>query len=171
MTLEEFIIISFWIILPAYIANASAVFVRNGHPIDMNKTFFDGNPILGKGKTFEGFGIAILMAGICGYIQTILYSINPWLPRISIVDALIIGFFAMIGDMFGSFLKRRIGLKRGESFPILDQDDFVIGALFALFMLNYASISIAIFLILITPLIHLLTNIFAYIFRIKSVPY
>ena len=49
-----FIIQSFWIIIPAYIANASALLVGGKTPIDFGKKYKDGRRILGDGKTWNG---------------------------------------------------------------------------------------------------------------------
>ena len=43
-----------WIIIPAYVSNASAVLVGGGTPIDFGKNWSDGKRILGDGKTWRG---------------------------------------------------------------------------------------------------------------------
>jgi len=50
----EIILQALWLILPAYIANASAVLVGGGTPIDFGKNWKDGKRILGDGKTWRG---------------------------------------------------------------------------------------------------------------------
>ena len=54
-----------WLILPAYIANASAVLVGGGTPIDFEKNWRDGKRILGDGKTWRGLIVGAFV-GITG---------------------------------------------------------------------------------------------------------
>ena len=50
----EIILQALWLILPAYVANASAVLVGGGTPVDFGKNWRDGKRILGDGKTWRG---------------------------------------------------------------------------------------------------------------------
>ena len=50
-----------------------------------------------------------------------------YLSALKVVLALACG--SLFGDMFKSFFKRRMGMKRGASFPLVDQLDFVVGSL------------------------------------------
>jgi CDP-2,3-bis-(O-geranylgeranyl)-sn-glycerol synthase len=76
-----------------------------------------------------------------------------------------------MGDLAGAFLKRRLGIAPGGLLPIIDQIDFVVGALlFSLpLMMIYWELAIAV--IIITPPIHLLTNFLAYKLKLKSNPW
>ncbi len=78
---------------------------------------------------------------------------------------------ACLGDLFGSFLKRRFGKERGAVFPILDQIDFLLVAyLFAYLFFPlpwYYILVITIF----TPLVTVLGNIVAYVIGKKHVPW
>ena len=83
----------------------------------------------------------------------------------------------MLGDMFGSFIKRRLGIKRGASLPLVDQLDFVGGAWLLLFLfardwfVKAFSLEIIIAVIIITPLLHLLTNYVGFKMGRKGVPW
>jgi len=76
-----------------------------------------------------------------------------------------------------SFVKRRIGKERGEKWIIADQIDFLLGAfLFAFLFAREWFLSAfqwyhIIFLLILTPLIHLATNILAYLLKLKKVPW
>ena len=50
----ELFLQALWLILPAYVANASAVLVGGGTPIDFGKLWKDGKRIFGDGKTWQG---------------------------------------------------------------------------------------------------------------------
>ena len=78
---------------------------------------------------------------------------------------------AIAGDFIGSFSKRRFGLKRGASVPLLDQLGFVICAILFALPLYTLKIESIIFLIIITPIIHLFSNYIAYKIKVKSVPW
>ena len=102
------------------------------------------------------------------------------------VSAFLIGFIlglaCMIGDSAGSFIKRRRGLKReGEissQAPLLDTLPFALGiigttaVLFDETILFEPSIRpYVIALLILTPVMHRLTNILGYKLGLKSVPY
>lgn len=151
-----------WKIFPAYAANASPlVFIRRGHPIDLNRKFIDNKPILGKGKTIEGLIVGLTMGTITGLLQR----------QGSISFTLSIG--AMIGDITGSFIKRRLNILRGKPAPIIDQVSFLLGAVLLtnLFFAENFSLIDTLMLILVTIPIHFLTNIIAYLLKIKDVPW
>lgn len=170
------LIISLFYILPAYVANASPVvgvkLIGKRTPIDRGATAWDGRRLLGDGKTFEGLVIGISCGTIIGLI---LFSLgNPGAHR-SPAEPFILSTGTMIGDIFGSFLKRRIGLKHGAPAPILDQLGFVIFALllgFSFYGLpSWFSVKILILLLLITGFLHFTTNLLAYFLGLKDRPY
>ena len=92
-----------------------------------------------------------------------------------------LSFGAILGDLCGAFIKRRLGLERGQKAPILDQYDFVIGAfcITALFFPDwvYATyiegwhIAALIFIIVIMFAIHRSVNIIAYKMGLKKEPW
>ncbi len=156
-----------WFILPAYVANATPVVLGGGRPIDAGKKFIDGRPIFGAGKTVQGF-IAGLAAGtFVGLFQGIAAG--------TLSHYLALGFLlalgALLGDLLGSFIKRRLGIKRGGAAPGLDQLSFVVVALLAASPLALPSWEIILTIIIITLPIHLATNFCGYKLGLKSKPY
>lgn len=173
--LDELITPLFYIV-PAYIANASPVvgvrLIGKRTPIDRGALAWDGRRLFGDGKTFEGLIIGIICGTLAGLI---IFSLNNLGAHRSPLEPFLLSIGAMIGDIFGSFLKRRLGLESGAPAPILDQIGF---ALFALLMgfLSYGppkwfSIKNLLMLLLITGILHLATNSVAYILRLKDRPY
>jgi len=79
---------------------------------------------------------------------------------------------ALVGDMIGAFIKRRMGLKRGERALGLDQLDFVLGST-AFMLLAGAKITLVqfLFIALLSFALHLVTNAAAYRLKIKRVPW
>ena len=160
------------LVVPAMVANGTPVIVgklvRRPHPIDHGKTFWDGRRILGDGKTWEGLLGGVLAGLIIGALLGVALS--------DLTFRFLMGFWAsmgaMIGDLVGSFLKRRLGLNRGDPAPLLDQLDFYVGALIFLYLAG-AEVDVLPALIL-APLVyalHRLTNMLAYRFGIKREPH
>ena len=169
----EYLISSIWFILPAYIANAAPVFIKTittPHPIDRGKLFYDKKPILGPGKTREGFIFAVLLGVIIGYIQS---NFNYLVPNVEIKMTIWLAFLlatgAMFGDLVASFFKRRLGFKRGDSVFLLDQLDFIIMAIIFASILVSPSMQIWIVLLIITPMLNFISNGIAYILKLKDV--
>jgi len=135
-----------WIIIPAYIANASAVLVGGGTPIDFGKTWGDGKRILGDGKTWRGLfsGTFIGMTAGFGLVVGASYINTSEFAYLNLTDfyafplmiplifSICVG--ALLGDIIESFFKRRIGKKRGEDWIPFDQLDFILGVLFFSFL-------------------------------------
>ena len=143
----EIIIQALWIILPAYIANASAVLVGGGKPIDSGKNWKDGRRIFGDGKTWRGLisGAFVGMTGGFGLSIVAIYANNSDFAFLGLSDfgrfplmIPVIGsicFGALLGDITESFLKRRVGKERGEDWIPFDQLDFIVGALVLSFIM------------------------------------
>lgn len=83
---------------------------RFGRPLDGGRVFRDGRPLLGASKTWRGLGAAVLTTPILAMLLDL-----SWL--LGLVAAL----GAMSGDLFASFIKRRLGRRPTESVLFLDQ--------------------------------------------------
>jgi len=153
----SFVLEAIWYILPSYFANMSPVLFGGGRPLDMGKSFKDGRRILGDHKTIRGFLSGIIVGTLVGLIQG--RSLQGF--------ALSLG--AMVGDCFGSFIKRRIGLMEGQSAPLLDQEGFLIFSLIFAYPIEEIAIESVIFLLIITPILHFGTNFLAHAIGIKEV--
>ena len=175
-----------YFMLPAYVANLSGLAFGGGTPVDGGKECKDGRRLIGNGVTWKGFQngtiIGTLVGVLLGIIGTFFGDLSVLTGGIinlpvygSVVGGLVLGFLmafgALFGDLVGSFIKRRIGLQSGEPAPIMDQLDFVVGALvLSLFVVR---ISWKFFLIIavLSIVLHLGANIVAYLLGIKDVWY
>ncbi len=161
------------IFLPAYLANGAPTLLINykKHPIDSGK-YWGKNRILGNGKTWEGLIFACLTAFITGMIlRYVYYWLNLEWINIHPFGYAFIGFGAMVGDLTGSFIKRRLGMNRGENAGLLDMMDFIIGAMiFARILVSYSWLT-ALIVLAVTPLIHRAANIFGYKIGVKKEPW
>ena len=156
-------------ILPAYFANGAPVLFGGGRPIDGGRTFLDGRPIFGPRKTVRGFLSGVLAGTVTGLLLG-LSGLEPSLPG-AVLMGFLMGLGAMTGDLLGSFVKRRMDRPPGSPAPLLDQLDFVLGAL--LFSLPYRppSLDVLACVLIITPAIHLATNFGAYKLGLKREPW
>ncbi|MDP2846531.1 MAG: CDP-archaeol synthase, partial [Candidatus Methanoperedens sp.] len=97
-----------WLMLPAYIANPTAVVFGGGTPVDFGKNWKDGRRILGDGKTFRG----LIGGTACGIIVGLVQMNAPpqWsLGSFTLTTIITLSFGALLGDMVKSFFKRRAG--------------------------------------------------------------
>ena len=156
-----------WFILPAYIANLSpAVFYKffgkYAFPIDSGKNFFDKRRIFGDGKTWNGLAVGVLASSLVGYAQGSAFA------------GLALGSGALFGDLVKSFFKRRLGFERGRAWFPFDQIDFILGAfLFYWIFLGSFETLLQFFIVplLLTPVLHLLTNWIGFKLKLKKEPW
>lgn len=153
-------------IFPAYCANAVPVIAGGGPSLDFGKKFFDGKPIFGKHKTFRGFFSGLMVGTVVGFLESVLFDYP-------IAFGLLLSIGALFGDLTGAFAKRRLGLAPGDLLPVVDQVDFIIGAvLFSLSIrLQTLSWQLIVAVLIVTPPIHLATNFVAYKLGLKSNPW
>lgn len=173
-------VFAWWILLPAYAANAFALLSKylKAQPIDQGMKL-KKHRILGKGKTIEGFVIGLAAGTAVGIAETLLYpdinlyatSFGVSLPAMSFFIGFMIAFGALAGDAIGSFIKRRMNLKRGAKFSIIDKLDFVIGAILFSYWFTDISVLMIVIMIIMTPLLHKVTNIIGYTLKIKKEPW
>jgi len=172
MSIANEIFNALYYIFPAYCANATPVIFGGGKPIDCGRNFLDGKPIFGSHKTYRGFISGLLIGTFVGWVQEFIAPIYG-LPRGSIFLGFVLSLGALIGDLFGSFMKRRLDLKPGASLPLIDQLNFVLFALLFALIAEPSSISplSAILIIALTGPIHVLVNFIAYLLRLKDNPW
>jgi CDP-2,3-bis-(O-geranylgeranyl)-sn-glycerol synthase len=166
-----------WLMLPAYIANPMAVVFGGGKAIDFGKNWSDGGRILGDGKTFRGLVGGTACGIVIGLIQRQVASGNEIFVIPSMTAIITLSFGALLGDMVKSFFKRRLGYERGAELPLIDQLDFVAGA----WVLTYVfdpqwftdnfTFWIIITVLVLTPVLHRLTNIIGYHIKVKKEPW
>ena len=164
MDLAALIVEALKFIFPAYCANAVPVLVGGGTPMDFGKNFVDGKPIFGKNKTFRGFFFGLAIGIFVGLVE---YAIFKYPILFSVLSPL----GALMGDLFGAFLKRRLGIAPGGLLPVIDQIDFVVGAILFSLPLMMILPELAVVVLIITPPIHLFTNFLAYKLKLKSNPW
>ncbi len=78
-------------------------------PLDSGREFVDGRPLFGRSKTIRGLILAILVSTAGAPLVGLSWQIG-----------MLVGTLAMVGDLFSSFLKRRLG--RSSSSPAIGID-------------------------------------------------
>jgi CDP-2,3-bis-(O-geranylgeranyl)-sn-glycerol synthase len=83
---------------------------RYAWPIDGGMLFFDRRPLLGPSKTIRGFLGTVILTAFAAFILDF-----------SIELGVLIGVSAMLGDLFSSFIKRRLKIPSSDMAIGLDQ--------------------------------------------------
>ena len=175
-----------YFMLPAYVANLSGLAFGGGTPVDGGKDYKDGRRLIGNGVTWKGLqngtilgtlvGVVLGMIGtFFGDLSVLTGGIIDLHVYVSVIGGLILGFLmafgALLGDLVGSFIKRRIGLQSGEPAPLMDQLDFVVGALVLSLLVVQISWKFFLIIAVLTLVLHLGSNCIAYLIGIKDVWY
>lgn len=168
--------VALWVMLPAYLPNSMAAVFGGGRPIDGGKLWSDGRRIFGDGKTWRGLIGGILSGVAIGGVELLIQNYVGFsvLTGLSII---LLAVGALLGDLVKSFFKRRLNKKRGEAWLIADQYDLVIGAFVLLLIFNPSwvaatiTLPVAVWIIILTPLLHRGANIIGYLIGVKDVPW
>lgn len=168
-----------WFVLPAYVANSTPTLFGGGPPIDGGRLWKDGKPLLGPGKTWRGFFVGVTLGTLTGFLLG--YIIELEVVKATI-RAFMLSFGALLGDSMGSFIKRRKGLKRGETFLFMDQLGFIlVGTILVLlffpltienvkfilfgYEITYNIVNVIIYFLILLPLtfiVHIIANLIWY---------
>ncbi|MGE5156658.1 MAG: CDP-archaeol synthase [Gemmatimonas sp.] len=148
------------------LANGTPVIVkkicgsRMAAPLDGGMQFLDGQPLFGKSKTVRGLVSAIAVTA----------ALAPLL-KASVAAGALVAAFAMIGDLFSSFVKRRLRLAPSSQAIGLDQIPESLFPLLAareLLSLGLAEIAAGVAIFTVGELI---VSRFLYWLRIRDQPY
>jgi CDP-2,3-bis-(O-geranylgeranyl)-sn-glycerol synthase len=181
-----------WVILPAYVANATATLPKGRGPaLDFGRTWpWDGRRILGASKTWSGFACGSFLGGLVALLQTYLWlhllqpdqiAIVPSFGT-SLLDALpvilLLTVGAMVGDALGSFFKRRLNRPSGRRTILLDQLPFVLVPIVIgwflfpeIFVPTFDSLEAILWLLFFTLALHLIFNWIGFKAGWKKVPW
>jgi CDP-archaeol synthase len=98
------------------LANGSPVIAKRifganyAAPVDGNVRFIDGRPLVGPSKTIRGIVVSLVVTAL----GAILLGLHFWI-------GLLVAGTSMAGDLFSSFLKRRLRLGPSSKATGLDQ--------------------------------------------------
>jgi len=175
----------FWFFAPAGVANIAAFFSGKipviksySHPVDFFLKF-RGRRILGDNKTIRGFIFGIISGMIIVYLQVFIFRQSSYLRQIihldyNFINPIILGglagFGALFGDAVKSFFKRQRGVPPGKSWIPFDQTDYILGGI--LFTSFYIGLSFweYVLLFFVWFLLHPLTTLLGFLFKLKDSP-
>jgi CDP-2,3-bis-(O-geranylgeranyl)-sn-glycerol synthase len=83
---------------------------RYSRRVDCDLTFSDGRPLLGCSKTIRGVMLAVVATTAGAFLVGLTWEVG-----------LLVGGFAMVGDLFSSFFKRRLNMPSSSRASGLDQ--------------------------------------------------
>ena len=129
--------------------------------MDGGRSFMDGRPIFGAHKTVRGLVAGIVAGSLIGLGESLVD------PRL-VLAGFAISLGAVMGDLTGAFVKRRFNIRPGRPLPVVDQLDFVLGALLLSFPFFQMSLTSILIVVIVTPPVHLGTNLGAYLLGIKK---
>lgn len=156
-------LIAIYIAIPTYVANSTPVLLGGGAPIDRGRNFIDGRRMLGTNKTMKGFAYGFLLGSLAAFAEAAIF-VNYTLVLVGMAASL----GALLGDLFGAFLKRRLNIPPGSPLPVVDQLDFILGALLLTSPMLQVTMGAVLILVIATVPIHLLSNGIAYLLRLKG---
>ncbi|MFH1412727.1 MAG: CDP-archaeol synthase [bacterium] len=169
-----------YIALPCFVANMMPVFFNRlklllglKKPLDNGLKIFNKR-LFGDNKTVRGLVVGIIGALIVSLIQywlwrwnfvefNILSSLNQFL-----LYGFLAGFGAIAGDAVESIIKRQLSIKSGDPLIVFDQIDYVVGFLLLTSFVISWNMNQIMFLLLFSLIAHPISNIIAYIFKIKK---
>jgi len=163
--------------LPAYFANMAPVICKRlkilSIPVDFDERF-EGQPILGKHKTYRGLFFGLLFAMVIAFVQFLLSRID-FFNKLGILDysrwyliGFLLGAGALVGDLAGSFVKRRLNIKSGKPFIPLDQMDYSIGAVIFISFVKVLEIKTIFIIIILSFILHILVTRIAFYLKIRK---
>jgi len=106
----------FVVLLLIIVANGAPILVRfilGQHlslPVDFHQRFFDGKRVFGNSKTWIGLISIPILSVPAGWILGLTTEIG-----------MLVGIGVVLGDLFSSFTKRRLGMKESSMAIGLDQ--------------------------------------------------
>jgi CDP-2,3-bis-(O-geranylgeranyl)-sn-glycerol synthase len=173
-------------ILPAYFANSIPVLLGGGAAIDARKKMADGRRVFGAGKTVRGFFAGVLAGAAVGALEGLVLPGTAWDIYAGAGSALgmggaatyalagfLLGAGAMLGDLLGSFIKRRQGIAQGRPSLVMDQLLFLAVALLSAYPLAAPILTLeaVLFLFVLTYFVHMGANVLANRLGLKKVPW
>lgn len=150
-------------ILPTYAANSVPALFGGGRSLDFGRLFIDRRRIFGSHKTLNGLISGLLAGAMIAFLEGALIQASLFMFGV------IASVGALAGDLLGAFVKRRLNLPPGYALPLLDQLDFVFGGLGLVSLFYEVRVDAIFLLLLITPIVHLLANMIAYVSKTKDV--
>lgn len=145
-------------------------------PLDFGLTIRDKR-LFGANKTWRGLFVGTLVGALTGLALIIVTKNSSYIAneidifsnQINLIFlGAILGLSALLGDAVKSFFKRRLNIRPGKAWPVLDQIDYIVGAYIVVgFMFDLTPTHYLVGLI-IYALIHPVFSYSAYLLKLKK---
>lgn len=160
---------SLYFFLPAYLANMAPFFIKyiNKWKKPVSSKYF------GKNKTWIGILFAVIVGFVVFLLQQVFYLKAINLSLIDYQDfpfyfGAVLGLGAIVGDLIESYYKRQAKIAPGEPWMLWDQLDFVFGGIIASSLFYVPAIEVVVVLLIVSPVLHVLTNFIGYTLGLKK---
>ena len=143
--------LSIQLLLLIIIANAAPVLARAifadkfALAVDFGKKLPDGEPVFGGSKTWRGIISSLLLTSLAALVL-----------GHAVTTGALIACYAVAGDLFSSFIKRRLHMEPSSMAPLLDQvPESLLPALMMMgtFRLDLVAVAVVVFCFIIAELI------------------
>ena len=154
------------LILLILIANGAPVFMRFvfgdccAWPVDFGKYLADGRRLFGQSKTWRGLLAAIAVTPLCAFFLG--YSFET---------GLLVAILSMLGDLFSSFVKRRMNMPPSSMAFLLDQIPEALLPSFFLMSAFHLNLWSVILVVLIFVVVELVLSRLLYKWGVRRRPY
>ena len=180
----SFLFAAAYFYLPGGLANIGAnlgkyapFIKRLDYPIDSGK-YFRGRRIIGQHKLWSGFLFGIIVGMISGMIKYLFLDTvfsDFKILNLSFLENFLLSFLlscgAVTGDLIKSFVKRQLGIAVHSPWIPFDEIDHTTVSLLLTKLFFNISWKLILTAILVVAVLHFISNLIAYLFHIKKVPY
>ena len=159
-----------WLFLPLAFANMAPVIFSK---VEFLNVSID-EKLFGENKTYRGFFFGIITGTIIAVIQQTLYLHTKTISTIDYsqiniyVFGITVSFFALLGDLIKSFIKRKLNIHPGKPFIPFDQIDWIIFGSIGIIIFQKVSLAFLLYSIVLLFLLHILVNIISYKLKIRK---
>ena len=128
--------------------------------VDFDQKLPDNKRIFGSSKTWRGIFSAFIVTAIAA-----------WLLGYSLQTGLLVAFYVVLGDLFSSFIKRRLSMAPSSMAPLLDQVPESLLPAYMLMSVFGLDISAVMLLVLIFVIVELFLSHILYKWGLRKTPY
>lgn len=127
------------------------------YPMDCHLRYH-GERLIGDSVTFLGLIVSIILSAAL-YLTTnnIMWAIIPLIVH--------------LGDLLGSFTKRRLHKKNGEYLPLVDHGNYMILLGIVFVLVGYADLGFVLLALLLTYILHPIACYLAFKLKLRKNPY
>src|SRR5207237_8777929 len=136
---------------PAYFANAGPLVLGGGAALDGGRTLADSQPIFGPHKTVRGVIAGIVAGTLVGLAESLVDS------RLAFAGFMI-SLGAVLGDLLGAFVKRRLKVETGRAITDMDKLSLILGGVVIGYPFFHVGLISILLHVVVPPPMHLATN-------------